>query len=349
MDERFFERVIGLAALAFLVLLFLQILAPFVAPLLWATTLTVTAWPLFVRLRARLGGRSGLAAFLMTLFLFLILVVPIGALVHSLTEQVTAVTRVANDLVTMGVPAPPAWLLDLPLIGGPLDDQWRATMIDSRATLREVQPYIGTAAAWILARGADIGFAILQFVLAVILAGILFVHGETSADYMRRFARRIGSERTVALVDLAGKTIRGVALGVGGTALVQAMIAAVIFVVAGVPGAGLLALLTFMVGLLQLPVVIVPLPVAIWLGYQGLTGWAIFVAAGGVFISTIDNFIRPMLIRQGAKMPILLVFLGVLGGLVAYGPIGMFFGAMVVAVAHRLLTEWLREGSGEHG
>ena len=204
MGERFFERVIGLAALALLVFLFLSILAPFVAPLLWATTLTVSVWPLFVRLRRILGGRGGLAALLMTLLLFLILVVPVGMLVRSLGDQVAAVTRVANDLVTVGLPPPPRWLADVPLIGDQLDQQWRATMADSRSTLREIQPYIGTAAAWILARGADIGFAIVQFVLAVFLAGILFVHGETSAAYFRRFARRIGNERTVALVDLAG-------------------------------------------------------------------------------------------------------------------------------------------------
>ncbi len=349
MGERFFERVIGLAALALLIFLFLRILAPFVAPLLWAITLTVSVWPLFVRLRTLLGGHGGLAALLMTLILFVILVVPIGMLARSLGDQVAAVAKVANDLVTVGLPPPPHWLADVPLVGDPLDQQWRETMVDSRATLREVQPYIGTAAGWILARGAEIGFAVVQFVLAVFLAGVLFVQGETSADYMRRFAARIGNERTVDLVDLAGGTIRGVALGVVGTALLQAMLAAIIFLVAGVPGAGLLALLTFIVGILQLPVLLVPLPVAVWVGYQGLTGWAIFVAAGGIFIGTIDNFIRPVLIRQGADMPLLLIFLGVLGGLLAYGPIGMFFGAVVVALAHRLLTEWLMKGSAGDG
>lgn len=345
MNDQFFERAIGLGALALILILFFRILQPFIGPLLWGIILSVTSWPLFARLRRVFGGHGGLAAFVMVLLLLVILVVPLGMLTRSLGDQVQAVNKLAHDLITAGLPPPPAWVGHLPMIGSQLEAEWQAAMLDSRSLLQQAEPYLAVAARWIIARGADLGFAALQFLLAIIIAGILFTQGETSADYMRRFARRVGSEQTVALVDIAGRTIRSVALGVVGTALVQALLATLVFWIAAVPGAGLLGLLVFLVSLLQLPVLIVPLPVAIWVGYQGLTGWAIFVAVGGLFVGTIDNFIRPYLIRQGANLPLVLIFLGVLGGILAYGPIGMFFGAMVVAVVHRLLTEWLSKDS----
>jgi predicted PurR-regulated permease PerM len=343
---RLYERVIGVAVLALLILLFLQILQPFIGPLLWATTLSVAVWPLYVRMRRWLGGRSGPAALIMCLVMLVVLVTPIALLSTSLAEQIAAVTRLTRDLGSMGPPPPPAWLDNVPVVGPSLHARWLETIDNSQAFLAQLRPYARTVGGWLLAQSAQIGLSVLQLLLAVVIAGILLAGGETITDYLRRFARRVGNERTPALVDLAGSTIRGVVTGVVGTALVQAAILTAAFLLAPVPGAALLGMLAFLIAILQLPVLLLAIAVAAWLVYQGLTSWAIFVGLAGLVAGTVDNVLRPYLIKQsGTHLPIVLIFLGVLGGLIAYGPIGLFFGSVVVALVHRLLREWLSDES----
>jgi predicted PurR-regulated permease PerM len=342
--DRFIERVILLTLLAFLVFACVQIVRPFIGPLLWGIIITVSTWPLYRRLLVQLGGRKKIAATIMSVGLLVVLVVPISMLVESLAEGIAAVAGLLRDLTTVRLPPPPGWLVTLPVIGGTLDLQWREAMVDLPASLEQLRPYIGTAASLGLSLGAGLGVAAIQFVIAVIIAGILYVTGETAVKVLQRFVVRIGGEHHLGLIDVAAQTIRGVAAGVIFTAFLQAVLLALGLAVVGAPGPILLGFLTFFLLVLQLPNFFVWVPVVIWLGYRGETGLAIFLFIWGFFVvSTIDNFIRPYLISQGAKLPLLLIFVGVIGGLLAYGFIGLFIGATLLGVGYTLFLSWLDE------
>lgn len=342
--DRFIERVILLALLAFLAFACLQIVRPFIGPMLWGSIIAVSTWPLYRRLVGRLGGRRKIAAAIMAVGLLVVLVVPISLLVDSLAEGIAAVAALLRDLTNVHLPPPPAWLASLPVVGGTLHEQWREAMVDLPASLEQLRPYIGTAASWALSWGADLGVAAIQFVIAIVIAGILYVTGEAAVSVLQRFVARVGGAHHLGLIDVASQTIRGVAAGIIFTAFIQAVLLALGLVVVGAPGPVVLGFLTFFLLVLQLPNFLVWVPVVIWLGYQGQTGLAIFLFVWGFFVvSTIDNFIRPYLISQGAKLPLLLIFVGVIGGLLAYGFIGLFIGATLLGVGYTLFRSWLDE------
>jgi predicted PurR-regulated permease PerM len=342
--DRFVERVILLTILALLVFACLQIVRPFIGAMLWGVIITVSTWHPYRWLAERLGGRKKTAAIVMSLGLLLVLVVPVSMLVTSLAEGITAVAGLLRDLTTVHLPAPPDWLRGLPVIGVVLDDRWREAMVDLPASLERLQPYIGTAAAWGLSWGAGLGFAVLEFAIAVVIAAILYVTGETAAKVLRRFVARIGGSHHIGLIDVAAQTIRGVAAGIIFTAFLQAVLLVFGLVVVGAPGPVVLGFLTFFLLVLQLPNWLVWVPIVVWLGYKGETGLAIFLFVWGFFVvSTVDNFIRPYLISQGAKLPLLLIFVGVIGGLLAYGFIGLFIGATLLGVGYTLFLSWLDE------
>jgi predicted PurR-regulated permease PerM len=342
--DRFVERLILLTLLAFLVIACLQIVRPFVGPMLWGVIITVATWYPYRWLSDHLGGRRQLAAAIVSLVLLLVLVVPIAMLVESLGEGIGAVAGLLRDLTTVRLPEPPAWLHDLPVIGVAMDEQWREAMVDLPASLEQLRPYIGTAAGYSLSIGAGLGVAIIEFLIAIVIAAILFVTGESALHVLRRFVARVGGEHHLGLLDVAAQTIRGVAAGIIFTAFLQALLLVFGLVVVGAPGPAVLGFLTFFLLVLQLPNWLVWLPVVIWLGYRGENGLAIFLFIWGTFVvSTIDNFIRPYLISQGARLPLLLIFIGVIGGLFAYGFIGLFVGATLLGVGYTLFRTWLDE------
>lgn len=342
--DRFVERVILLALLAFLVFACLQIVGPFVGPILWGIIIAVATWHPYRWLADHLGGRRKLAAVIVSVALLLILVVPIALLVSSLAEGVSAVAGLLRDLTTLRLPEPPAWLNDIPVIGMTLDERWREAMVDLPASLQRLQPYIGTAAGYGLSFGAGLGFAVLEFLIAIIVAAILLVTGEAAVLVLQRFVLRVGGKHHLGLLGVAAQTIRGVAAGIIFTAFIQAVLLVFGLVVVGAPGPVVLGFLTFFLLVLQLPNWLVWVPVVVWLGYKGSTGYAIFLAVWGTFVvSTIDNFIRPYLISQGAKLPLLLIFVGVIGGLFAYGFIGLFVGATLLGLGYTIFHSWLDE------
>lgn len=350
MRQSLVERAIGLALLALLVWLVLLIVQPFAGALIWAIVLAVALWQPFDRLRAALGGRSGLAALLVTLLLLAVMVVPIVRLALDVGRQVDELVRLGTELLRAPAPAPPDWLAGLPLLGGWVERFWSTLLVDREAAFESVLPYVRDVAPTLLQFGAGLGLVALQLLLSVLLTGLLLVHGELCADYVRRFVVRVAGAQAEHLVDVAGGTVRAVALGVVGTAIVQALLALAGYVVAGVPAAGLLALLVFAFSTVQLPVLIATLPAPLWLFFrEGPTPMAIALTIWVVAVSLIDNFLRPYLISQGTPLPVLLIILGVVGGLLAFGPIGLFFGAVVIAVAHRVLLDWLEQPPNRRG
>ncbi|MDH3638824.1 MAG: AI-2E family transporter [Gammaproteobacteria bacterium] len=335
------EQIAQIAAVAVLVLGCMMVLRPFVTAMLWAAILCFSTWPAFLWVRGRLGGRHGLAALCMTLVLVSFLVVPLIALGATLADDVTVLVQNIRGLVSGGLPEPPAWLSGLPLVGETLNGYWKE-FAESREKLAEfVQSNLLLARNSLLKGGLSIGEGIVQLSLSVFIAFFFFRDGETLVQTLRSGMDRIAGTRTEQLVAIVGDTTRSVVYGILGTAAVQGALAFIGFVVAQVPGAVFLSLLTFFLALVPMGVPLVWLPVTLWLFYQGAIGWGIFMGLWGIFvISGVDNVVRPYLISRGAKLSFLPVFLGVIGGVLAFGFIGIFLGPTLLAVGYSLLREW---------
>ncbi len=335
------ERIVLMAALVLLAIACILVVRPFVSAGLWAIILALTTWPLFCRLRNALGGRPTTAAALMTTGVILILVVPLAlggiAIANSAEEWIDT----AKVYLDRGLPPPPAWVARVPIAGDWLHSRWLASAADGSEFVKLVKPLAEPARQWAVAAAKSLGEGVVTLFLSALIVFFLWRDGDALATRLRRLAQRVAGERAIQLAEVAQGTVRGTVYGILGTALAQAILAFIGFAVAGVPGAFLLGVGTFFLSVVPMGPPIIWAPAAFWLYQQGKMGWAIALVVWGVaIISSVDNFLKPMLISRGSKLPFILVLLGVLGGVVAFGFVGIFLGPTLLAVAYRLLDEW---------
>lgn len=323
----------------------LWVLRPFLGPVVWATMVVVATWPLMLRVQAAAGGRRRLAVTAMTLLLLLLFVVPLVLAIVTIVANAERLIDWARLVAAWRLPeVAPEWLRTMPMLGPLVDGLWaQLTALGARDLLPRLGPYAGDLTRWFVAEVGSVGVLLLQFLLTVLIAAVMYAHGEEAARQVRLFARRLAGERGDGAVVLAGGAIRGVALGVGGTALVQAMLGGLGLAVAGVPAATLLTALMFMLCIAQIGPMPVLLGAAAWAFWgEGSAGWGIALAVWAVVVGTIDNVVRPVLIKLGADLPLLLIFAGVIGGLFAFGLVGIFVGPVVLAVGYTLLEAWMQ-------
>lgn len=335
----------GTLGVLFLVLLIgsvLWVLRPFIGPAIWAAMVVVATWPFMRRLQGWLWGRRALATTVMTLGLLLLFVVPLSVAIGTIVGNADLIVGWAKTVAAFRMTEPPPWLAGLPMVGGTLVELWeqlKAAGLDG--LFERLAPYAGNFTRWFVNEVGSVGFLLVQFLLTVALAAVMFQQGEGWAESALRVGQRLGGRRGEHVVVLAGAAIRGVALGVGVTAVVQASLGGIVLAIAGVPFAGLLTAVMLMLCLAQLGPLPVLLGAAGWLFWQGQTGPGIFLLAASAVVGTIDNVIRPVLIRMGADLPLLLILVGVIGGLFAFGLVGIFVGPVVLAVAWTLLKAWI--------
>ena len=326
----------------------LWVLSPFLGALLWATMIVISTWPVMVGLQARLGGRRGAAVAVMTIVLLLVLFVPLYwavATVVGYSERIADLVRAVPD---MRVPPPPAWVEELPVVGHKAAERWLALAALSHDELAaQVTPYLKTALAWFASKAGTFGGMVLHFLLTVLISAILFAKGEGAAEQVRRFFRRLSGERGEAIVELSGKAVRAVALGIVVTAAVQTALAGIGFFAVGVPFAGLLTAIVLVLCIAQIGPLLVMVPGVIWLYASGSPGRGTVLLVITIVTGTIDNVLRPVLIKKGADLSLLLIFPGVIGGLLWLGIIGLFVGPVVLAVTANLLQSWISTGLGE--
>jgi predicted PurR-regulated permease PerM len=337
---------ITLAVICILVLLAgsLWVLLPFLAATVWATMLVVATWPILKALEARLGNRRGPAVALMTVGMLLLLVIPLWAAIDTIAEHAEEVTVLAKRVVDSGLPQPPEWVGKLPVVGKRLSATLAAWADAGPAGLEAtLGPYVSDAARWIYDQAGSLGGTLVQFLLVVILSAVMYSSGESAASGVRRFGRRLAGQRGEDSVILAGKAIRSVALGVGVTAVVQTVLGGIGLALAGVPFASLLSAVMLMLCIAQLGPALVLFPAVAWMYWTGDTGWATFLLVWSIVVSALDNFLRPILIKKGADLPLLLIFGGVIGGLLGFGLIGIFVGPVVLAVTYTLLKAWVED------
>jgi len=334
------QTTFGVGFIALLSGAVLWIMAPFGMALIWASTIVISTWPVLLLLQRQLGGRRGLAATAMTLVLLLVFALPLVRAFTAIATQLPVVAGWLNSPDSFVIPAPPEWLAGLPVVGTRAAETWNIVAHEGVSVLK---PYAGDALRWSASQLGGIGRTLVHILLTVIIAGILYTQGDAAATEVRRFARRLAGERGDRAVVLAGQTIRGVAQGVVITALAQSLVAGTGLAVAGVPFAGPLTAVVFLFCIAQIGPFLVLAPAVIWMYSTGDATWATVLLVFTIVAGTMDNFVRPILIRKGADLPLLLIFAGVIGGLVSLGLVGIFIGPVVLAVAYRMFEEWVSD------
>jgi predicted PurR-regulated permease PerM len=337
------RNVLAVLALSLLIAFSGLILSPFLAAIVWATMIVVATWRPMLIVERICWGKRWIAVTAMTLGLLLVLIVPLSAAIIAIVDHADGIVGWVRTIAKDGLPLPPDWVAGVPLVGERVDAGWRELASGDTGLLARITPYLGAVTKWLAAQFGNIGLVAVQFLLTVAIAGIMYACGETGADGVRRFMRRLAGERGDVVVTLAAQAIRGVALGVVVTAFVQSVLGGIGLVVAGVPLAAILTAVMFMSCVAQIGPVIILAPAVGWLYWTGSTGWGTALLVWTVFVGTIDNYLRPYLIRRGADLPLLLIFAGVIGGLISLGPLGIFVGPVVLAVAYRLVNAWVDE------
>jgi predicted PurR-regulated permease PerM len=322
----------------------LWILWPFIPALIWATMIVVATWSLMLQTQARLWGRRWLAVLVMTSALLLAFVIPFSMAIATIVDNADEIASWVRSLSKAQLPALPAWVQTLPFVGPRAAASWNelASTGPEELTAR-LEPYARNIARWFVSEVGSLGMMALQFLLTLVIAAILYARGESAAVGVLRFFRRVGGQRGEEVVVLAGQAIRGVALGVVVTALAQSVAGGIGLELAGVPFSGVLTAIMFILAVAQIGAAPILFCAVAWLYWQGDTGWATGLLVWSLIVSSMDNVLRPILIRRGADLPLLLIFAGVIGGLVAFGLVGIFVGPLVLAVCYRLATAWVTE------
>jgi predicted PurR-regulated permease PerM len=324
-----------------------HIVQAFALATIWAATIVIATWPLMLKVERWLGRRRGAAVAVMIVVMLLVFVLPLGLAVNSIVANREKISGWITGLPEMTLPSSPAWLQKVPLVGARIATAWDDLAVaGTKALLAQLSPYTRDAYGWLLGHLGSFGAAFVQFLLAAGIAGILYSRGEIAAGGLRRFGRRLGGDRGDEVVILAGKSVRAVALGVVVTALVQSILGGLGLAIAGIPFAMMLTGVIFLLCIAQLGPVLVMIPASIWLYSTGSHGWGIALLVWSVLVGMIDNVLKPMLIKRGADLPILLIFAGVLGGLLAFGVIGLFVGPVILAITYTLLRDWVSAEPG---
>ena len=322
----------------------LYVVRPFLAALIWATMIVVATWPVMLGIEKRVGGRRWIAVTVMLVGLLVVIVLPLYAAVSTIAEHGGDVIDQARALPSYTLPPPPSWLHEVPLAGERLAREWqRLSDAGPGGLLAQVEPYAMIAAKWLLSQAGTVGVLVIHLVMTVIIAGILYSQGEAASSNVVRFAARIAAERGAAAVRLGALSIRAVALGIVVTAAAQAVLAGLGLYVARVPGAGILTALILILCLAQIGPAIPLIGAAVWLFYHNQHVAGIALAVWSLPVMTLDNVLRPMLIKRGVDLSLLLILTGVLGGVLAFGIVGLFIGPVILAVTFTLLQAWIDE------
>jgi predicted PurR-regulated permease PerM len=320
-----------------------RIFSPFISLMAWALILAVTLYPAHQKLARRMGGKQGLAATLLVLAGIVLIGVPTALLMTSLGDSVQdSIATVRENTLT--IPAPPPGIAEWPLVGKKIHDLWSRAHDDLPAVVRSMQPQIGDLARTALGMVASIASAALLFLFSFIVAGIIMAFGESGARSIRAiFIRIVGSQRGEGFAKLSTETIRAVALGVLGVAFIQAIVVGLVMMIARVPFAGMLALVVLVLGIAQVPALLVTLPVIVYIWWSGdystaaAATYTVLLFVAGM----LDNVLKPLLLGRGVDAPMPVILLGALGGLASAGILGMFVGAVLLALGYQMFMWWV--------
>ncbi|MDE2310057.1 MAG: AI-2E family transporter [Betaproteobacteria bacterium] len=339
--EKRFEYFAQLAVVFILVAGCFLVLRPFLSATLLATVVCVTTWPLYLWLLRRMKGRQNMAAFTMTLSLALVVILPLALVAHNLADNITAFYDGVRQAVENGPLEPPAWVKGVPVVGKSVHKYWHLLATNREEMDALTQRLLEPARNILLAGGIMLGHGVLEMSLAAFISFFFYRDGVALVSFLNTAMDRLVGAHAENVLGIINKTVRSVMYGLLGTALAQGFVATIGFAIAGVPAALLLGVVTFLFSMFPVGPPLIWGSAAIWLFYQGTVGWGIFMLLWGFFlISTVDNVVKPLLISRSSNLPFILVLLGVIGGVLAFGFIGVFIGPTLLAVGYSLIQEW---------
>lgn len=342
-EERVTKTVIRLSLVALLALWCLRIVSPFVNPIIGGIVIAIAVQTPYAKITAALGGRPRIAATVLTLIALLILIIPTLVLGASLVETASKLTE-GLDARDLAVPPPPAGVADFPMVGDKLYETWFAASQNLETALVKLAPHLKSAGLWLVSTVGHLGRSILMLVLAILIAGALLPFGKRSATFARRAASSLAGRRGPELAALAASSIHSVTRGVLGVSIIQSLLVGLGMLVVGVPAAGLWTLLILIFAVMQLPAMIVILPVILYVFSTSPTVPSILFAIWGVLVGLSDNVLKPLFMGRNSSVPMLVLFMGSLGGFIASGILGLFVGAVVLSLGYTIFMAWL-EGS----
>jgi len=343
------DRVLQIALIALLVYACSRILFPFTGLLLWSMILAVMLNPLHLRIAGRIGNRW--SALLIGLVSIVLLLVPMVTAVTALASSIySLVAALQND--SLSVPPPPLWLTDLPIVGRQLSETWALIATNMPTALAKYGEMLSGPATRLASFAGGLAAGELSFILSFAIAAVLLAYGEGAADFARRLLERItGSKaRAARLVTLSAATIRGVATGVVGVAVIQSLLIVIGFFAIGLPGAGLLTIIALVLAIVQVPTILLTLPIIAYVLATESTTPAVIFAIWSLLAGLSDNVLKPLMLGRGLEVPMPVILIGVIGGMLADGLLGLFVGPVLLSVAYVLLMEWVRRDpiAGEH-
>ena len=329
----------------FVVLLFFwcfRIAQPFIQIFVWGIIIAIAIFPVYRWVRSALGGRNKIAAILVTLLLLIILIVPSLMFAGSL---VGTAQKLSSGLFqgSLSIPPPQESIKSWPVVGETLYDFWHLSSENLTSAVRKIAPYLKGFGLWLLNTAAGAGFGIVSFVISILIAGVMLANEERGVQVARAIAVRFAGERGIEFVQLSGATVRSVARGILGVAVIQSILAGLGCLVAGVPGSGFWALLVLILAVVQLPTILILGPIIIYVFYTASTVPAILFAIWSILVGGCDSFLKPLLMGRGVDVPMLVVFIGAIGGFILNGIIGLFIGAIILSLGFKLFQVWLNE------
>ncbi len=343
---RSLETAIRIGALFLVLYLVAQIVAPFIPAIAWAVIIAVASYPGYRWMLDKFDGRAGLAATTFTLVALVLLIIPATWLGTAIVEWGTTIAAKINA-GTLAVPPPPDRVESWPLIGERVHNFWSLASTNLGAAVSEAEVQLRPVSVWLLKAAAGVGMGVLQFAFAIIIAGVLLAHAEGAAAFARRLFERLVPTATTDFAKLSEQTIRSVAAGVIGVAFIQAALIGVGLIVIQVPGAPIWIVVCILLGIVQLPATLVTLPILIWVWGSQDTVAAVLFTAWIVPAGLADNVLKPILLSRGVEAPMLVIFIGAIGGFIFSGIIGLFIGAVIVVLAYELFTAWLADATEE--
>jgi predicted PurR-regulated permease PerM len=336
------DNVVRLGLAALIVFWSLLLLKPFIAILLWAAVLSVALFPVHGWLSRALGGRKTVAAFLLTTFSLLLILGPLAAIVSALVSNLT---QIASDMTGSGVslPPPPPEIATWPLVGEKLTSIWAGAVAELDETLASFVPQLKELARATIGAVGNLGLSLLQFAVAIIIAGFIYGRADTIQSFLVRFAGRTAPRMGEGFVDLASKTVRGVARGVVGISLAQSILFGIGVLAAAVPLAGLWTFLVLLLAIIQIGPALVIIPVIIYAWTSMETLAAILLTVYLIPVMLMDNVLKPIVMGRGLPVPMLVIFIGVIGGTIAHGLIGLFVGPIILSIGYELVRAWIAQ------
>jgi len=327
--------VVGLAVWCF------EILRPFLSTIIWALIIAAALYPAYASLRRKLGMGPGATSLVFTAAVLVALMIPVIMLSGTLVESAREFAAELED-GTLQVPPPPEGVRSWPVLGGRIYDSWQLANENLEAALARFDDQLRTVGRWFISAAARAGLGILQFAVALVVAGIFLAYSESGGDFARNLGRRLAGPRGEGIADMASATVRSVAQGVLGVACIQAILAGVGFMLVDLPGAGLWTLIVLILATVQLPAGIVLIPSVFYVASQAGMVPTIVYGLWMVFVSLSDNVLKPLLLGRGGTAPAAVISLGAIGGLILQGIVGLFVGAVVLTLSYKLFMMWYR-------